>query len=160
MQETASEKAEAIQKGGEAMPHQVSVFAENKPGKITRITEILDRNNITIRAITISSSGDYGIIKLLLDKPAEGNEHLKKEGIASTLKDIVAVTIEDTPSGFHKAASALSGKNINIEDAYGFTMYEKNLTLFVFQVDNIPMTEKILKEAGFSIITDRELYFL
>lgn len=142
------------------MPHQVSVFAENKPGKITRITEVLSKNNIIIKAITISSSGDYGIIKLLLDKPFEGNEYLKKEGIASTLKDIVAITIDETPGGFHKAASLLSGKNINIEDAYGFLMHEKKLAVFIFQVDDIPMTERILKEAGFTIITDKELYYL
>jgi len=142
------------------MPHQVSVFAENKPGKIARITEVLSKNNISIRAITISSSGDYGIIKLLLDKPVEANECLKKEGIASTLKDIVAISIDDTTGGFHKVASLLSGRNINIEDAYGFSVYEKNLAIFIFQVDDIPMTEKILKEAGYSIITDRELYCL
>lgn len=142
------------------MPHQVSVFAENKPGKISRITEVLSKNNINIRAITISDSGDYGIIKLLLDKPVEGNECLKKEGIASTLKDIVAIVIDDSPGGLHKAASLLSNRNINVEDAYGFTMREKNQAVFVFQVEDIPMTEKILKEAGFLIITDKELYYL
>lgn len=141
------------------MPHQVSIFAENKPGKITRITEVLSKNDISIRAITISSSGDYGIIKLLLDKPIEGNECLKKEGIASTLKNVVAISIDDTPGGFHKAASLLSGKNINVEDACGFSILEKNLAVFIFQVQDIPVTEQILKDAGFSIITDKELYF-
>jgi len=142
------------------MPHQVSVFAENKPGKISRITEVLCRNNINIRAITISDSGDYGIVKLLLDKPVEGNECLKNEGIASTLKDIVAIIIDDSPGGLHRAASLLSSRNINVEDAYGFTIREKNQAVFVFQVADIPLTEKILKEAGFVIITDKELYYL
>jgi len=142
------------------MPHQVSVFAENKPGKISRVTEVLSRNNINIRAITISDSGDYGIIKLLLDKPLEGNECLKNEGITSTLKDIVAIIIDDSPGGLHKAASLLSSSNINVEDAYGFTIREKNQAVFVFQVENVPLTEKLLKEAGFTIISDKELYYL
>jgi hypothetical protein len=142
------------------MPHQVSVFAENKPGKISRITEVLAKNNINIRAITISDSGDYGIIKLLLDKPSEGNDCLKNEGITSTLKEIVAVIIDDSPGGLHKAASLLSSKNINVEDAYGFTIREKNQAIFVLQVADIHMTEKILKEAGFRIISDKELYYL
>jgi hypothetical protein len=107
------------------MPHQVSVFAENKPGKISRVTEVLSRNNINIRAITISDSGDYGIIKLLLDKPTEGNECLKNEGIASTLKDIVAITIDDTPGGLHKAASLLSGNNIMV------LLYAKRIRRFL-----------------------------
>ena len=142
------------------MPHQVSVFAENKPGKLSRITEILGKNNINIRAITISDTGDYGIIKLLLDKPIEGNEHLKNEGIASTLVDIVSIIIDDSPGGLHKATSILSSKNINVEDAYGFTIREKNRAVFVFQVEDVNSTEKILKDAGFTIISDNELYYL
>jgi hypothetical protein len=142
------------------MPHQVSVFAENKPGKLSRVTEILGKNNINIRAITISDTGDYGIIKLLLDKPIEGNEYLKNEGFASTLVDIVAIIIDDSPGGLHKATSILSSKNINVEDAYGFTIREKNHAVFVFQVADVNSTEKILKDAGFSIISDNELYYL
>lgn len=142
------------------MPHQVSVFAENRPGKISRITEVLGNNNINIRAITISDMGEYGIVKLLLDKPAEGNECLKNEGIASTLKEIVAIKIDDSPGGLHKAARLLYDHNINVEDAYGFTIREKNQAVFVFQVENVSHTEKILREAGFNIISDSELYLL
>jgi hypothetical protein len=142
------------------MPHQVSVFAENKPGKISRITEVLSRHSINIRAITISDSGDYGIIKLLLDKPQAGNEALKSEGIASTLKDIAAIKIDDSPGGLHRAASVLAREQINVEDAYGFTIREKNLAIFVFQVGNVPLTEKILKAEGFDVISDNELYLL
>jgi hypothetical protein len=142
------------------MPHQVSVFAENKPGKISRITEVLSRHSINIRAITISDSGDYGIIKLLLDKPQAGNEALQGEGIASTLKDIAAIKIDDSPGGLHSAASVLAREQINVEDAYGFTIREKNLAIFVFQVENVPLTEKILKAEGFEVISDNELYLL
>ena len=142
------------------MPHQVSVFAENKPGKLNRVTEILSTNNINIRAITISDTGDYGIIKLLIDKPTEGNECLLNAGIASTLVSIVAIIIDDTPGGLHKATSLLSSKNVNVEDAYGFTIREKNHAVFVFQVKDVLSTEKILKDAGFTIISDNELYYL
>ncbi|HOP64043.1 MAG TPA: ACT domain-containing protein [Spirochaetota bacterium] len=142
------------------MPHQVSVFAENKPGKISRITGILSDNGINIRAITISDQGDYGIIKLLLDKPQQGNDCLQAEGFASTLKDIVAIKIDDSPGGLHKAASLLSGENINVEDAYGFTIREKNLAVFVFQVADVTHTEKILQKAGFNIVSDNELYYI
>ncbi|MBW2367228.1 MAG: hypothetical protein JRH15_05030 [Deltaproteobacteria bacterium] len=142
------------------MPQQVSVFAENKPGKIHRITKVLEREVINIRALTIADTGDYGIIKLLLDKPAEGCRALKEEGFAATLKEIVAVRIEDKPGGLRKASEVLAQGGINVEDAYGFTICETGQALFVFQVENVKHTEKILKEAGFPIIGDRELYFL
>jgi hypothetical protein len=142
------------------MPQQVSVFAENKPGKIDRITEVLGSKQINIRAITISDSGDYGIIKLLLDKPVEGCDALKKVGIAATLKDIVAVKIDDKPGGLHKASSVLARNSINVEDAYGFTIRESNQAVFVFQVENVPHTENILKAAGLLVLEDNELYFI
>ncbi len=142
------------------MPHQVSVFAENRPGKIDRITGVLAEDNINIRAITISDTGDYGIIKLLLDRPVEGCDILKDRGIAASLRDIVAVKIDDSPGGLHKASSVLAEKGINVEDAYGFTIRESNEAVFVFQVEEVQATEEMLKEAGFTILTDRELYFI
>jgi hypothetical protein len=142
------------------MPKQVSVFAENRPGKIKRITEILEREKVNIRAITISDSGDYGIIKLLLNKPDEGCNALQEEGIAATLKDIVAIKIDDSPGGLLKASTVLSEHDINVDDAYGFTIRESNEAVFIFQVKNVVATENILSEAGFPVLTDNEIYFL
>jgi len=142
------------------MPHQVSVFAENKPGKIERITGVLFEHNINIRAVTISDSGDYGIIKLLLDKPGEAVEVLKNEGIAATLKDIVAIKVKDKPGGLYEVASILRNSDINVEDAYGFMVTSHEEAVFVFQVSNAKNTEKLLADAGFTILTDRELYLL
>jgi hypothetical protein len=142
------------------MPYQVSVFAENKPGKIERITSVLNEYAINIRAITIADSGDYGIIKLLLDRPEEGCDLLKEKGIAATLKEIVAVKIEDKPGGLYHVASLLRENNINVDDAYGFMVKSHVESVFVFQVDNIPGAEKILKDAGFTTLRDKELYLL
>jgi len=142
------------------MPHQISVFAENKPGKIKRITGVLEEKKINIRAITISDSGDYGIIKLLLDKPAEGCDALKANGFAATLKDIVAVKIEDSPGGLHRASSVLADHDVNVDDAYGFLLKGSDDAVFVFQVENVQRTENIFKEAGYEVLTDSELYLL
>jgi len=141
------------------MPQQISVFAENKPGKIERISGILGRNNINMRAITIADSGEYGIIKILVDRPADGCSALKEDGVAATLKDIVAVKIDDSPGGLHKASSVLAKNDINVEDAYGFSIRGSNEAVFVFQVKDIKKTEKILQDAGFKILGDNELYF-
>ena len=142
------------------MPHQVSVFAENKPGKIDRITAILRDKNISIRAITISDSGDYGIIKLILDRPEEGCDALREEGIAATLKDIVAVKIEDSPGGLNRAARFLAANGINVEDACGFTIRESSQAVFIFQVEDVLSTERLLADNGFSLLRDNELYLI
>ncbi len=142
------------------MPQQISIFAENKPGKIEKITGILEDRDINIRAITITDSGDYGIIKMLVDRPVEASEALNENGITAALKDIVAVKIEDKPGGLHQASAILAKENINVEDAYGFTIQESSRAVFIFQVDNVTHTGKILEKAGFSILTDSELYLL
>jgi hypothetical protein len=142
------------------MPHQVSVFAENRPGKIERITGVLLKKNIDIRAITISDSGDYGIVKLLVDRPQEAADALKEEGIAATLRDIVAIRVKDKPGGLYEVASILTRNEVNVEDAYGFIIERKKDAVFVFQVQDVRKTEKILSDAGFSILSDGELYLL
>lgn len=142
------------------MPQQVSVFAENRPGKIERVTRVLMEKGINLRAITIADAGDYGIIKMLMDRPEEGCEALAAAGIAATLKGIVAVRIPDSPGGLHGAAAVLSQQGVNVEDAYGFVMHGSDSAVFVFQVGDVPKTEKILAAAGFSVLTDRELYLL
>ncbi len=142
------------------MPQQISIFAENKPGKIEKITAVLEERDINIRAITITDSGDYGIIKMLVDRPVDAANALNENGITAALKDIVAVKIEDRPGGLHQASAILAKENINVEDAYGFTIHETSRAVFIFQVDNVTHTEKILEKAGFSILTDSELYLL
>jgi hypothetical protein len=142
------------------MAYQVSVFAENKPGKIERITSVLAKHTINIRAITINDSGDYGIIKLLLDRPEDGCTALKEEGIAATLKEIVAVKIQDKPGSLHTVAAILKDHAINVDDAYGFTVKPHEESVFVFQVDNPKAAEKVLKDAGYQLLADKELYLL
>ena len=142
------------------MPYQVSVFAENRPGKIERITGVLAKKNINIRAITISDSGDYGIIKLLLDRPEEGCEAIKEEGIAATLREIIAVRMDDKPGGLNIISSALSTHGVNVEDAYGFVIKSRESAIFIFQVDNVKRVEKILDEAGIATLSEKELYLL
>jgi hypothetical protein len=140
------------------MPHQVSVFAENKPGKIERVTKILAENNINIRAMTLSDAGEYGIIKLLLNNPEEGAESLMKAGITASLIEVIAVRLSDDPGGLAKVAKILNKREINVEDAYGFTIEKGKEAVFVFQVANPSHAESILKDEGLSLLSDSELY--
>jgi len=88
---------------------QISVFAQNKPGKIKRITEILSRNNINIRAITIASGDDYGVIKLLVTHPRKAYQLLKDEGLSVALNEVLAVASGSRGSGGkqHKCGGCL-----------------------------------------------------
>lgn len=138
------------------MPHQVSLVVENKPGKIENITRVLAHGKINIRAISISDSGNYGILKLILDSPSKGCKMLNEQGIQATLKDIVVVDGSDDPGSLYSATSFLSKNNINVEDIYAFSLKENNRAVYVFQVDNIQDTETMLKKKGYNVLSERD----
>jgi hypothetical protein len=131
------------------MIQQISVFAENKPGKIEMITRILARANVNIRAVTISDLGDFGVVKLLVDDPTKGCEELKAVGLVARLVDALAVRIEDKVGGLDKAAHALADKCINVKHAYGFVVEKGRQAIFLFEVDQPAAAAKTLEAAGY-----------
>ncbi len=140
------------------MTHQVSVLIENKPGRLKQISEILSKNNINIKAISISESGIYGVVKLLLNKPQMGCAILADEGITASLKDIIAVESENIPGGILGVADLLGQANINVEDAYGFGINKKKKAVFIFQVNDPKKTRELFKKHGFKVLSEKELH--
>ncbi len=142
------------------MAYQLSIFAENKPGRIERITRSLAEAKVNIRNINIASAGEFGVIQLLVDDPQEGYRRLKEDDIPVSKQQIIAVYIDDTPGGLHKVATVLADNAINVEDACGFLLRDKSEAIFVIQVEKIPQAVSILERAGFKILTDEEIYSL
>ncbi|MCX7667911.1 MAG: ACT domain-containing protein, partial [Atribacterota bacterium] len=120
------------------MAHQVSVFAENKPGRIEKITRVLAQEEINIRAITISSANGFGVIKILVDKPQKAYDALRTQGIPTYLQEVIAVVMEDKPGTLHRIAQVLTENGVNIEDAYGFVVKSGEKAVLVIQVENQP----------------------
>jgi hypothetical protein len=139
------------------MIQQISVFAENRPGKIEMVTRILARANVNIRAVTISDLGDFGVIKLLVDDPARGCDELKAVGLAARLIDVLAVRIEDKVGGLDKAARALADKCVNVKHACGFVVEKGKQAVFVFEVDQPAVAAKALEAAGYKPMGPEDL---
>ncbi len=142
------------------MAHQISVFVENKPGRIERVTEILMKANVNIRAITITGTYEYGVIKLLVDKPKPAHEALQSQGITAYRREIIAILMDDRPGGLNRVAKVLSQRKINIEDAYGFVIEDKKRAVLVVDLEKIREAEAILKEEGLTLLSDEEIYSL
>ena len=126
--------------------YQLSIFAENKPGRLAKVTRILGKENINIRAISISSSDAFGVINMLVDDPERAQKALSKEGLTINLKEVIAVVIEDKPGGLDKLIQLLYDENINVENAYGFVLESWKKAVFVVDVDQHERTEEILKK--------------
>jgi len=142
------------------MAHQISVFAENKPGRIERVARILQGTGVNIRAITIATSGSFGVIKLLVDDPGKAQAALAADGLSVSMREIVALLMEDRPGGLLEVAEILGREGINIEDAYGFVIEDKKRAVLVIEVEKIPEVLDILTRRGLSALTDDEIYAL
>lgn len=142
------------------MAHQISVFVENKPGRIERVAEIMAKADVNIRAITVSGTYEYGVIKLLVDKPDVALEALRAQGISANKREILAVLMDDRPGGLYRVAKIFGHRKINIEDAYGFVIEDKKRAVLVIDVEKIKEAEKILKEEGLITLSDKEIYSL
>ncbi|MEA3471472.1 MAG: ACT domain-containing protein [Thermodesulfobacteriota bacterium] len=137
--------------------YQLSIFAENKPGRLAKVTGILGKENINIRAISISSSDAFGVINMLVDDPERAQKILSKEGLTVNLKEVIAVVIEDRPGGLDKLIQLLYDKDINVENAYGFVLESWKKAVFVVDVDQREKTQELLKEHGFETLNAEAL---
>jgi hypothetical protein len=142
------------------MAHQINVFAQNQPGRLERLTEVLMEEEVNIRAITIAGVDEYGVIKLLVNDPRKAHEVLQREGFSSFMKEVIAVIMDDRPGGLHRICRALGDKGVNIEDACGFVVQDRQTAVLVIEVEKIPEAEEVLLGAGFEIMSDKELYSL
>jgi len=134
------------------LAHQLTIPAENKPGMLARVTSILAREKINLRAITISSFGDHGFFNLIVDEPKRAHKVLTKEGLAVELKEVVAVLIEDHPGGLDGLVQVLAAEKINVENAYGFVLEAHKNAVFVVEVDDREKTQTILSSKGYKTL--------
>ena len=142
------------------MAKQISIFADNKPGRLKKITETLMQENINIRAMTLQDSGEFGLVNLLVDKPDAANVALSNNGFASTLKDVLAIIMDDKPGGLYNIMDMLSTHDINIENAYGFVIESSKAAVFCVEVKDTVRIKNLIEKAGFKILTDEQLYEL
>ncbi|HPC04246.1 MAG TPA: ACT domain-containing protein [Syntrophales bacterium] len=137
--------------------YQLSVFAENKPGRLAKVTGILGKEKINIRAITIATSDVFGVVNLLVDDPQRAVKALEKEGLTVSLRQVVAVLIEDRPGGLDRLVQLLAKEGINVENAYGFVLESWKRAVFVIDVDQMEKTQRVLDAAGFETLSAQAL---
>lgn len=126
---------------------QLSIFAENKMGKIEKITRSLSDKNINILAINITSMGDFGVLKFVVDKPEEALEEMKKQGFTASLNDTLAIELpKDKPGSIHDIAESLAKKNINVENAGVLVEGDRNQAYMLIEVKNTEQAKKMLEK--------------
>jgi hypothetical protein len=130
---------------------QISLFAENKPGRLANIANNFSKSGINIRAFTIAEAGDFGIIRMVVDRPEDAHEMLHNAGFTVSETNVLGVEMEDVPGGLGKIADVLGDRNINIDYAYAFvTKTEK--ALLILRVNDIEGAILVLQGAGIRMV--------
>ncbi|MFN4131604.1 MAG: ACT domain-containing protein [Caldimicrobium sp.] len=123
----------------------LSIFAENKPGKLEKITEVLAKEGINILGFSIASVKDFGVIKFLVDKPQLAYEKFKEKGFTVAKVPALGIELEDRPGGLYKVVKLISSKGINIESALVYVAETRKKAYFVFEVENLEKAWEELK---------------
>ena len=136
---------------------QISVFAENRPGRLATITAVLAKEKINIRATTTTTSDTFGVINLLVDKPLKAQKALTTAGLMVQVRNVLAVELGDKPGALDVLMQLLSNTGINVNNAYGFVVESHERAIFVVDVDQAEKAEAILTKNGFKTLDTEEL---
>ncbi|MCM8767507.1 MAG: ACT domain-containing protein [Candidatus Omnitrophica bacterium] len=137
---------------------QLSIFLENRLGRLNDVISILGKNKINIRAISLVDKADYGILRLIVDKKKKALKILKDNNFSVNEADIIAVEVEDKPGGLAKVLGILVERNISIEYIYTFVEKVSKKVIVVFKTENNKRAESILRKNKFKLLKEnREL---
>ncbi len=136
---------------------QLSIFVENKSGRLCDITELFKNAGIDIRALSIADTTDYGILRVIVNKTAEAEKALKENGFTYSVTEVIAAAVPDEPGGLNKAIMCLSKENISIEYVYAFLNPKKGTAFIIMRVDDNQKASDILTSNGIEMMTDEEI---
>lgn len=137
---------------------QISVFLENKAGRLAEVSRILAEAGVNIRALSLADTSDFGILRLIVNDNAKAKEALKSHGFTVGKTDVLAVEVEDRPGGLHKILDSLYRCNVNVEYMYAFVQQSGNNAVIIFRFDNLDEAIKVLRDHEVKVIRGEELY--
>ncbi|NPV26567.1 MAG: ACT domain-containing protein [Firmicutes bacterium] len=139
---------------------QISIFLENKAGRLARVTRVLGDHGINIRALSIADTADFGILRLIVNQPEQAYQVLKEAGFTVSETEVIAVEVQDSPGGLATVLEAMGEAGINIEYLYAFVSKPADDALVVFRVENPAAAMVILNEKGIRTLSGEEVYRL
>ena len=136
---------------------QISIFLENKKGRLHEVCALLGKNKINIRALTIAESEEFGILRIVVDKPEQAAKALKAAGFVANMTDIVAVEVDDRPGGLAGILNILSKSSVNVEYMYGFVEKKTDKAMLVFRFEKPDEAIRVLKKNKISVVGKKDM---
>jgi len=139
---------------------QISVFLENKKGRLWEAMDVLAKAQINIRALSIADTSEFGILRLIVPDPGKAKKVLAKSNFTVSENDVIAVGVPDKPGGLAGVLKILTDADINVEYVYAFVEKSGKKAVVVLRTENINKGKKALKKAGFTVLSSKEVYSL
>jgi hypothetical protein len=136
---------------------QLSVFLENRKGRLYDVCALLGKNKINIRALTIAETPEFGILRVIVDKPEEAKKLLKENSFVANITDIVAAEVPDKAGGLAEILKILNDNNVNIEYMYGFVERSTEKAMMVFRFEDPDKAIGVLTKNNIKIIGSKDM---
>lgn len=136
---------------------QLSIFVENKPGRVAAILSCLAKKNIDLSALSLADATDYGVLRLIVDKPDEAQEALREEGVVSKMSDVLVVAMKDTPGMLSEILEIMKGVCISVNYMYAFVSRRGDQALVVVKTSDLVATAAILRQNGILVLNAENL---
>lgn len=136
---------------------QISIFIENKEGRLAEVTAILRDANVNIRALSLADTTDFGVLRLIVNDIESAEKALKKEGFTVGITQVMAVEVKDEPGGLNKILDPLSENEVNVEYMYAFANPQCKNAIMIFRLDDQDKALKILAQRNIKVISRKEI---
>ena len=131
---------------------QISIFLENKSGRLADVTRVMAAEGINLRAISIADTADFGILRVIVDKADAALEALAKAGFTTRTTDVLALEIEDVPGSLAKIMDIFKDTSVNIEYLYASLEKNGNKAVVIFKVEDVEHGLKIIRDNKLSLV--------
>ncbi len=139
---------------------QISVFLENKSGRLSEVTAILAEAEVNIRALALADTSDFGVLRLIVDDTEKARQTLKNNGFTVGKTDVVAVEVTDRPGGLHGILTMLHDAKLNVEYMYAFVRSSGDNAVIIFRIEQEQEAIRLLESKGVNVIDGQRLYSL
>lgn len=131
---------------------QISIFIENKSGRLAEVTRVLGDAGVNIRTLSLADTSDFGILRLIVDQPDKAKEVLKDNAFTVSKTEVVAVQVPDKPNGLHGILQVLDSGKINVEYMYAFVERSGEDAVIIFRFDDIEGAIETLTQNGVTVL--------
>ena len=136
---------------------QLSVFMENRPGRLFKLTNALGKEGIDFVTLSIADTKDFGIVRFIARENERAYEILKKEGFTVGQTELIGVEVDDKPNALASVIGILDEHNINIEYLYSFVLTNNNSAKILMRIENTEEAIRVLENEGIKLLSEKIL---